>query len=179
MRNMQLIFQEYEVRPLLHAVQVHPELWNQNTLRTGHPGTAHGDVDDIWLWFNKTDDPEKVVDDKQVEPYAAWYILPQAHRVIADLMHRVRGVQLGRVIITRLAPGKRIAPHVDGGAPADYFERYQVALQSLPGAMIRVGNEEVSFCPGEIWHIDNKQEHEVANNSADDRIVMIVDIRVP
>jgi len=30
---------------------------------------------------------------------------------------------------------------------------------------------------GEVWWFDNTQEHEVMNNSADDRIVMIVDIR--
>jgi hypothetical protein len=33
------------------------------------------------------------------------------------------------------------------------------------------------MAPGEAWWFDNAQEHEVINNSADDRIHMIVDIR--
>jgi aspartyl/asparaginyl beta-hydroxylase (cupin superfamily) len=30
---------------------------------------------------------------------------------------------------------------------------------------------------GEVWWFDNTVEHEVVNNSADDRIVLICDIR--
>jgi hypothetical protein len=30
---------------------------------------------------------------------------------------------------------------------------------------------------GDIWWFDNSQEHEVLNNSADDRLALIVDIR--
>jgi aspartyl/asparaginyl beta-hydroxylase (cupin superfamily) len=92
-------------------------------------------------------------------------------------MRMVEGVTLGRVIITKLPPGKKITPHVDGGAPATYFSRYQIALQSLPGALFTIGDETVNFESGEVWLIDNKKEHSVVNNSRDDRIVMIVDIR--
>ncbi|MCH7852629.1 MAG: aspartyl/asparaginyl beta-hydroxylase domain-containing protein [Candidatus Marinimicrobia bacterium] len=93
-------------------------------------------------------------------------------------MRGVQGSRLGRVLITRLAPGKSIAPHADGGAPAEYYERYQVALQSLPGCLFTVGDETVTFNAGDVWHIDNRMTHSVVNNSADDRVVMIVDIRV-
>ena len=81
-------------------------------------------------------------------------------------------------MVTRLKPGARITPHIDQGAPAEYFSRYQIALQSLPGANFRVDEETVNFRSGDAWWFDNRQEHEVVNNSADDRIVVIVDIRV-
>ena len=161
--------------PLMVAISRQPELWDQNTLRTKHPNTAHGSVSDIWLMFNEIG--ESVANDIIVKPYPAFEKLPQARPLIFDLMRTVEGVTLGRVIITRLLPGKKIAPHVDGGAPATYYKRYQMALQSLPGALFRIADETVNFETGDVWLIDNTKEHEVINNSKDDRIVMIVDIR--
>jgi hypothetical protein len=163
------------VAPLLVSINRQPELWDQNTLRTKHPKTAHGDVSDIWLMFNELEGD--VVNDIIVKPYPAFEKLPQARPILFDLMRLVEGVTLGRVIITKLAPGKKITPHTDGGAPATYYTRYQVALQSLPGALFTIGDETVNFESGEVWLIDNKKEHSVLNNSRDDRIVMIVDIR--
>jgi Aspartyl/Asparaginyl beta-hydroxylase len=162
-------------QPLLVAIHRQPELWDQNTLRTKHPKTAHGEVNDIWLMFNEVGGD--VANDLIVKPYPAFEKLPQARPFIFDLMKMVEGVTLGRVIITKLGPGKKITPHVDGGAPASYFSRYQLVLQSLPGALFTIGDETVNFESGEVWLIDNKKEHSVVNNSRDDRIVMIVDIR--
>jgi hypothetical protein len=175
MDNFYRLAKGVNVAPLLVAINRQPELWDQNTLRTKHPKTAHGDVSDIWLMFNET--AGDVVNDIIVKPYPAFEKLPQARPVLFDLMRLVEGVTLGRVIITKLAPGKKITPHVDGGAPATYYTRYQVALQSLPGALFTIGDETVNFESGEVWLIDNKKEHSVTNNSRDDRIVMIVDIR--
>ena len=36
----------------------------------------------------------------------------------------------------------------------------------------------VNMLTGEIWWFNNQAEHEIINNSADDRIHLIVDIRV-
>jgi hypothetical protein len=175
MDNFYRLAKGVNVAPLLVAINRQPELWNQNTLRTNHPKTAHGEVSDIWLMFNEVGDD--VANDIIVKPFPAFKELPQARPILFDLMRLVEGVSLGRVIITKLAPGKKITPHVDGGAPATYYTRYQVALQSLPGALFTIGDETVNFESGEVWLIDNKKEHSVTNNSRDDRIVMIVDIR--
>jgi hypothetical protein len=137
-------------------------------------------VSDIWVFFNDID-PEavaKAVDDKDVIPYPGWYVLPQVRPIIFDLMRRVEAVRLGRVIISRLAPGKQITPHVDGGAPATHYTRYQIALQSLPGCLFNAGGESVNMRTGDVWWFDNQQEHSVVNHSAADRIAMIVDLRI-
>ncbi|HEX5508918.1 MAG TPA: aspartyl/asparaginyl beta-hydroxylase domain-containing protein [Pseudolabrys sp.] len=167
---------EMNVLPLLHAVQRQPELWNANDLRTRFPGTPHKEASDIWLWFNAPNSAD-VANDRDVVPYPAWAALPQARSLVFDLLRAVEAVQLGRVIITKLAPGKKITPHVDAGAPALFYKRYQIALQSLPGALFRIADETVNFNSGEVWLIDNRAEHAVENNSKDDRIVMIVDVR--
>lgn len=179
MRGFQKIFEGLDVVPLLHALAVKSHLWNANDLRTTFPGSPHAECDDIWLFFNDIPaDPEAVIDDIAVKPYPAWYELPQARHLVFDLMRRIEGVQLGRVLITRLPPGKSIPEHADQGAPADYYQRYQIALQSLPGCLFSVGEEVISFAMGECWWIDNRQPHSVVNNSADDRLVLIVDVRV-
>ncbi len=167
---------EIDPFPLLNALNDKPELWNQNTLRTTHPASPHREASDIWLFFNRQQDPADVVNDIQTYEYPAWRELPQLRPIIFDLMRRVEGTQLGRLLITKLATGKKIPPHADEGAPVDFYSRYQIVLQSLPGCIFQIGNESVTFCSGEVWKIDNSVEHSVINNSADDRIVIIADI---
>lgn len=180
MRNFQLIGSGLEVLPLLHAVTRQKCLWNANTLRTTHGGSPHAQVDDIWLRFNdltKAASASDVMDQHESICYPAWHALPQAHEIIFNLMRYVHGIRLGRVIITRIAPGKRIEPHIDSGDHAAYYERYHVMLQNAPGSIFRAGDEEVCMKMGEVWWFDNQQEHEVVNNSAVDRLTMIVDIK--
>jgi len=50
-------------------------------------------------------------------------------------------------------------------------------LQSQPGVDFRAGDEHVFMPTGSVWWFQNKEEHEVINNSADDRIHLVVDIR--
>lgn len=168
-----------DVVPIMAAISRHPELWDQNTIRTKYPNSPHAGVSDILLLFNvfEKDDPTKVINDLVTVPYPAWGLLPQVRPVVFNLMRLVEGMHLGRVMITKLPPGGRIPPHKDEGAPAQYFTRYQVALQSLPGALFTIEDETVCFRTGDIWMIDNKSTHSVQNNSTDDRIVMIADIR--
>lgn len=179
MRNFQLLTSNLEVTTLLNQINRQPNLWDENTLRTKHPGTAHSQVSDIWVWFNDIAPllEDKVINDKEVIPYRAWKELPALRPIIFALMRQVEAVRLGRVIITRLPPGKEITPHVDMGAPAEYYSRFHLAIQCLPGNIFKIGDEEVSFRTGEIWWIDNKIQHSVINNSGDDRIVCIIDLR--
>lgn len=181
MKNFRILAENVDVNQLMMQLQRQPNLWNENTLRTKYPKTAHGAVSDIWIWFNEIPKTEreifKVADDRDVIAYRAWKDLPALRPILFALMRQVEAVRLGRVIITKLPVGKQITPHVDGGAPATYYQRYQIALQCLPGNIFRIGDEEVSFTTGQVWHIDNKIEHSVINNSTDDRIVCIVDLR--
>lgn len=177
MRFFQKLSESVQVAPLLHAIQCAPDLWNAFPIRTTHPGSAHADASDILCFFNRLDDPSAILDDLQAQPYPAWDRLPQLRSLVFDTLRFVEGVQLGRVVITRLPPGGRITPHQDMGAAAAFYERYQIALQCLPGCLFHAGNETAHFRSGELWHFDNSQVHSVENNSTDDRIVVIMDIR--
>lgn len=192
MRNFEKIA-EIDPLPLLHALMRRPHLWNQNTTRTYHPQSAHRVVDDILLRYNDFDRDaddfvERVCSEISVVNLPAFYQLPQAQPIIFGLMGRVYGEHLGRVFISRMAPGVCIPPHTDRiidaeiaypekPIPALYYSRYQVALKAQPGVIFRAGDEQVFMAPGEVWWFDNCVEHEVLNHSQDDRISMVIDIR--
>lgn len=181
MQNFQLIASNVDCFSVNHQLKLRPNLWDKNKLRTTYPDSPHAQVSDIWVWFNSVAEianTNTVINDIDCIPYPAWKELPALRPLIFGLMRNVEAVRLGRVIITKLAPGKEITPHADHGAPATYYSRYQIALQCLPGNIFNIDGEEISFKTGDIWWIDNKKTHSVRNNSADDRIVCIVDLRV-
>lgn len=177
MRHIVKLAEGIGVTPLLNALVVNPDLWNENNLRTTHPDSPHTQTDDIWVMFNRIpSDPLEVVDDVDVIPYRAWSVLP-IQTLVLDLMRLVSGVRLGSVIISRLPPGAQIPAHVDQGAPATYYDRYHLCLQSSPGTLNISGNETVQYRAGEFYFFDNRSEHAVINNSSDDRIVIVMDVR--
>lgn len=177
MRNFLNIATGIDTMPLLAALAARPDLWNQNPLRTTYPDTPHCEADDIWLRFNEmSDDPTQVIDDIQAHPYPAWHELPVKDMVL-NLMRAVGGTQLGRVLITRIAPGGEIYPHCDEGAPATFFQRYQIMLQCNPGVLFLCGDETAQMKTGDVYWFNNALEHSVLNNSNADRIALIADIR--
>jgi len=175
LRHFLRLADSIDVLPVLAALSARPDLWNANDLRTTFPGSPHADVDDIWCMFDDTSGD--VVNSIQTHPYAGWLELPVKDLVL-NLMRRVGGTQLGRVIVTRLAPGKSIPEHTDQGAPAEFYQRYHIILQSGPGCLVYSGGEVIQASAGEAWWFDNRAPHSVVNNSADDRIVIVVDARV-
>lgn len=181
MRNFLKLAQGVNTLPLLHAIQRQPELWNSNTLRTLYPNSPHNAADDIWLRFNDRkmweSEPERVMNDCECVNYEGWNKLSQAHGVVFDLLRTVEGTRLGRVMVTRLAPGACIVPHADGGEYAAYYDRYHVILQNLPGANFRAGTDVICPTAGDVFWFNRLIEHEVINHSNDDRITLIVDIR--
>lgn len=183
MRNFLKIAEGIDVRPVMIALARQSELWDQETLRTTHPETPHGAVSDIWIRFNdltewkKTGDPASVIDQHESIFYPAAMKLPQLRPILFGVMHTVEGERLGRVIITRLPPGKVITPHVDSGDHAAYYDRYQLMLQNQPGSIFKCGDEQVYMPTGSLWFFRNEIMHSVENYSSEDRIALIIDIK--
>jgi hypothetical protein len=182
------------VMAAMHEITLNPNFWNAYTLRTSHELTPHKFVDDIWLRFNDLEPYKaapavdgltayaKLIDEHESICYPAWWALPECKRLAMTVFHAVQGERLGRVLITRLAPGDHIEPHVDGGSHAAYYERAHLVLQGLPGSLFYCGEDEeaeqVQMMTGELWWFNNAKTHSVQNNSATDRIHMIIDYRV-
>ncbi len=189
MRNFYRLATNLNIKPLMLAIQQKPQLWNQFTHRTQASivrngeeiQTPHREVDDIWLRMNPM---EGCADRRESVDYPAYNELPEARDIIHALMNDVRGERIGRCMITRLGTGLRIYPHVDISEDLEihydneqYYSRFHVVLQGLPGSLFNCGDETVCMQTGEVWWFDNAVEHEVINNSADERIHLVVDIR--
>lgn len=186
MRNFHMLAGGVIVDPLVLAIKRKPELWREDTYLRDYPQGPFGDTETIMLRF-----PVKTVKETQAEvelyghsdeqhesiDYPAFAYLPEARAIVFALMATVQGERLGRVMINRLKPGGKVAPHADTPVHAEYYSRHHVVLQTALGANIRCGEETVHMEKGTIWWFNNKLEHEVVNNSGDDRIHMIVDIR--
>ena len=179
--------------PLMLAIARRPELWKEDTFLRHYPQGPFGETESIMLRFPKIADFSKDKSGKKMEKYKAnllpgydqhesedkpaFRLLTEARPIVFALMHTMAGERLGRVMINKIVPGGRIFPHADTPVHADYYSRFHVVLQSQPGVVFRTGDEQVYMAPGEVWWFNNKLEHEVVNNSADDRIHMIIDIR--
>jgi hypothetical protein len=162
--------------PLLYAVHRQPGLWDQQTLRTTHPGTPHGQVSDIWLRFNALGEFETMRDEHESIPYPGWWYLPEARPLVFGVMGRTQATRLGRVLITKLRPGCQITPHKDSAPHSVYYQRFHITLCSPPECLFRIEDEVLSLPPGSCYGVRNDLEHEVLNQGSSDRIALIVDV---
>lgn len=197
MKNFLRLAEGLDITPLRLAIARRSDLWAEDTFLRHYPQGPFEDVETIFLRF-----PERVVfddadvaeqerkialykanqlpgyDQQESIDYPAYALFPQAREIVLALMTRVAGVRLGRVMINKVRAGGRIFPHADCPEHANYWNnRLHVVLQSLPGNDFRCEDEHVHMRAGEVWWFDNRLDHEVVNNSADDRIHLVVDIR--
>lgn len=186
MKNFLRLSGGIAVTQLMLAIQRRPELWKEDTYLRDYPQGPFSAIESIMLRFpvksvHETEaalqEHAATYDQHENVDYPAYKLLPEARPLVMDLMAFVGGERLGRVMINKIAPGGVIYPHRDTAAHAEYYSRFHIVLQSQPGVVFRAGDEQVYMGTGEVWWFDNKEEHEVINNSADDRIHMVIDVR--
>lgn len=101
---------------------------------------------------------------------------PQTMAALADApLCRIRG-RSPQVMFSQLKAGARIPPH------HGYVNTRLVCHVPLivpEGCWFRVGNETRSWRRGEAWVFDDTIEHEAANDSSSDRVILIFDIWHP
>ena len=186
MQNFQRISGGIDIMPLLLAIKRRPDLWEEDTYLRDYPQGPFAQIESIMLRFPVKSGCEteeelqkhlSTYDQHENVDYPAYKLLPEARPLVMNLMSYVGGERLGRVMINKIAPGGVIYPHADTPVHAEYYSRFHIVLQSQPGVVFRAGEEQAYMATGEVWWFDNKQEHTVVNNSADDRIHMVIDIR--
>jgi len=180
MKNFKLITSNFDVEYLLDILSRSRYLWNQNTLRTAHAGTAHAQVDDIWLRFNPIVDKteNEIRNGLECINYPPYEDLsPFAEDVITRIMGMCGASNIGRCLITKLEPGREIMPHIDSDAHSFHFNRIHVCLQGFDGNLFTCGNETVTMRSGELWWFNNRITHFCKNIGLEARIHMVMDIK--
>ena len=176
MSNIKLISEGANVAPIYWAILNHPELWNENVARTKDENSPHYELDDIWPRFGEIEYAENGL------PHdSKWY--PSADilgikELVFELFHAVKGVELGGVLITRIAGGKECKPHSDPGWHARRYQKFGVQITSAPGQKFCFEDAELETKPGDIFWFDNEFTHWVTNPTPYERITMIVCIRI-
>jgi hypothetical protein len=180
--NFVKIAQGVDTAPVLLELARNPRLWGRRKFRKEM--VVHAGMDDIWLRYNdekpfkESGDYSKFNDEHESVFYPEWFTLPSVRPIVYNLMARVQATRLGGILITRIPPGGRIEPHVDGGWHATYYNtKLYVVLQSNPQCVNRAGDERVAMAPGEVWYFDNAIEHDVVNDGPCERITLIVCMR--
>ena len=191
MKNFRKVLSGIDVQSLLRQLQDHPDLWGKDTEWTRKKGaraeaiyneenivlrylTLGMGLDRRLFLFEEGRDR-----DNWTRP--AFHVLTAAQPIVFDLMRAVPGEHLGHVIITRLPPGGKITPHIDrwptvvAGPP--YWQRHQIPLSAAPGVTFHCGGEHLYMEPGCAYWFDNQVLHSITNESGEDRISMLVDIR--
>ena len=180
MRNFLRLAQGINMTALMLQIQRQPSLWKEDTYLRDYPQGPFNDVETIFLRFPPASVSELERgqrDQHECEWMDGALHLPAARPLIFSLMGTVEGERLGRVMINKIRPGGRIFPHADTPVHAQYWDRMHFVVKSQPGVVFRCGDEQVAMNTGEVWWFQNELEHEVINNSADERIHLICDIR--
>lgn len=189
MKNFLRIASGVETATLLlaiHRLAKMGDVWKEDTYLRDYPQGPFGDTESVILRFpprsvHETEEALKEhlanFDQHECNDTAIFKQMPEARGLIFNLMAAVQGERLGRCIINKIKPGGRIYPHPDTAAHAEYYDRFHIVLQSGPGAIFICEDEQVNMQTGEVWWFNNRLMHEVVNNSADDRIHLVVDIR--
>lgn len=183
MKNFLQIASGIDVMPLLLELHRQPHLWDRNHARLLAHG-PHRETHDIWLRYKDetenmaSGDYSNFADPHDPVWYPAFYELPSCRGMIFSLMAAVGGERLGGILLYSVPPGKRIYPHVDEGWIVDYYDRFNICLQS---------NQDTEFCysdgevmrarAGDVHRFVNNVEHWVTNDGAKDHIVLTVCIR--
>jgi hypothetical protein len=189
MKNFLQIASNVPVIPLMLAIKRLDKsngIWKEDTYLRDYPQGPFGHTESIILRFPprtvyETEEELKkaqvTIDQHENVDQPVFKSLPEARPLVFNLMAAVQGERLGRVMINKLNPGGVIYPHTDTPEHAEYWDRFHIVLQSSPGTNFRAGDEWVHMATGDIWWFNNRIEHEVINNSATERIHMVVDIR--
>lgn len=182
MQNFLKIADNLNVLPLQLALVRQPELFGRRSARKdGYEGSPHTAMSDIWVRYNDPDNLAKGMEAFNSEHDSVWYpeaaYIPEVRAICLQLMAMVGGERLGGVLITKIPPGGEIAPHVDRGWHAEYYDKFYVPIQNDEGAVFGFEDGEIRPRLGEAYWFHNGRPHWVKNESSRDRISLIVCIR--
>lgn len=179
--SIELVGGGFDVESLLAQIDANPDVWNRHRVRTELYGTPHLAVSDIWVrynpWRNFTGDLQAFNAPHLSEWYPVVDQIPAVRELVSQVYRKVGGRQLGGVLITRIPPGGRVEPHIDGGWHAGYYEKFAVQLRGDERQIFHFEDASLSALPGDLYTFDNSRLHWVTNDSDAERMTLIICIR--
>jgi quercetin dioxygenase-like cupin family protein len=111
------------------------------------------------------------------DAHARWWPMfeQQVRALEAILREHHGGGYLLQFILVKLLAHERIPTHRDSGWLLEANHRYHIAVKTDPHVKFTVGGESIHMQPGEIWEINNTEQHSVDNPTPMDRLHIIAD----
>ena len=110
---------------------------------------------------------------KPIENHVAAYYRQQKINILESRRHQQP--YFPRIILVKLKAGGVINKHKDGSSSMLRCHRIHLPLITDPEVIFNVGESSFSMAAGELWEINNRRPHAVANHSDIDRIHLILD----
>jgi hypothetical protein len=183
MQHFQQVATGIDVALALAQLELQPGLWGANPARTEGEASPHSETQDIWLRFR---DPAELTSRVAYgEPhfgvfYPAWDALTALKPIVFDIMARMKAVYLGGILITRIPPGGQVKAHHDRGSwHAEWLNsKVYVVLQANDLCVNWCEGDRLTMRAGEAWQFENQRMHGVINGGDEDRIALIITMRV-
>jgi hypothetical protein len=182
--HFQLLARAINVAEIVEQLEAHPELWNQFGLRKAGEASPHKAAPDIWVRYNdirpyqERGSFEGFNDPHIPIWYPAWHALPALRPTVMSMAAHFQAEMIGGVLITKVPPGGRIAPHTDKGWHVDYFDKFYLSLKAPEDCVFATAHQAITPKVGDLWLFDNRVEHWVINDSeTEERITLIVCLR--
>lgn len=177
MDNLKRIAYNLDVSPLLVALDERPELWKQITVRQTVEGTSHSDTETIFARGPSEFTMQEYMGTVDAHDYEATHTLKDTLLPLMNsVLHQLKCVELGYILIVNLKAGGFVSAHNDEGTYAEYYERYHLVLSSEEGNLFTCGEDSVHMKSGELWWFNHRETHAVINNSSKDRLHIIFDV---
>ena len=176
----------FDTTPVRRELQAQPLAWGQSP-RITFPGSPHADAYDIVLRGPVGFEYKSLAElhgELSCEDYAAAELFPKtlalgrnlAYLLSSEEERRHGGLQLGRVILTKLEPGKTIHPHRDEGPVPAFYRRIHMCVQGGDENVMIIHDETKPMQTSEMWEVDVRHLHTAINLMEWNRIHLIVDV---
>lgn len=158
----------------------HSNHWGSEPIRTNYPGSSHAEVVDILLRGPCLDEPRdlhQLYNEIHCQDYDIYDQFPVTRQFVNHLRDYTASKEIGRVILTRLAPNGVIYPHIDEGEVPRYYKRYHYCVHGGDNNLFIVENITQSIQSKVLFEVDVTRKHAVVNMMDTDRVHLIMDMR--
>jgi hypothetical protein len=105
--------------------------------------------------------------------------LNELTKPIVARLENMLGGKVGKCLFINLPAGKKVKPHVDLGYYLTSVHRCHIPIQTHQDISFTLGGESIHMKEGMGYEINNTRQHSVDNDSAVDRIHLLIDIMPP
>lgn len=183
---IRILHRGVEVRPLVQQLEAAPELWDENVFRTEgrgpYAGNPHARISDIICrfndWANWTGDRAAFNAEHESVWWGPYDKLPYLQPLVFDLMRMFFAERLGMVLITRIPPHCNVERHVDAGWHAQHYLKFGIQVKAAAGQFFCYDGCRVETKTGDLFAFDNSRPHWVENDTDEERITLIVCLRL-